>query len=109
MTDEQLIAARVAGLMGRAGIRGLSQEVWPSLAEPAEVLLLMCKFGLWPKEGFTTRHSEKFGGVLVPCICVESSVTRYFAIHDNTPESRQQAVTRAVLLAVEQILKEKQA
>lgn len=106
---EQL-AARVAGLMGwqcwHSYKKPPEPPVWkcgeresdmpPKLYEPAEVFRLMCEFNVWP--------------VCTPSYCLVLGFHGSVRVsHDNTPESRQQAAARAVLMSVEQILKEKHA
>lgn len=111
---EQL-AARVAGLMGLyrernrwvsdpppAPLTALNRR--GELYEPAEVFRLMCEFNVWPVcDGRNVWVENRFSPK-------DNPVTRLLIhVEDNTPESRQQAATRAVLMAVELKLKEKQA
>lgn len=102
------IAARVAGLMGYLQPRpGLpcwdGQKYRHAPEDPAEVFRLMCEFNVWPRDMGSWMTVCKGGTGLLSCIH-EIEVA-----HDNTHESRQQAATRAVLMAVELKLKEKQA
>lgn len=101
---EQL-AARVAGLMGYKPVKYASGyyedrfgHTHKQLHTPAEVFRLMCEFDVWPFDTGTGYMEIYLDGDLV----VNHP-------HDSTPESIQQAATHAVLMAVEQILKEKQA
>lgn len=99
---EQL-SARVAELMGwkRSWVDGDGNTRNP-LHHPSEVFRLMCEFNVWPV--VDTEYGEWFVVILSRDLRSDINVD----IDDmQDTESRQQAATRAVLLAVEQILKEK--